>query len=466
MNLPIITRRILPLFILIGLILIGPLFFPHDALSVNDLLKELIIAENRATLDSSLTDGTYRGEEGILRIRPEIGKSLGMTVFMDQDYLDSRDLFEKADKSLEEAESAMASKKKENFSGEHVRRVADQFLAYKKATGLAKKKLTDYRPRLNRNVDERLKKDVSLRIMEKLLSEKLKKTENRLRDALGLFYNTCQGVNQNENPLTDENVTFVNKVVYQFTRQAPQAVLKKFDLDRESIPHDRASDINWEQVVGKRGARYVLLLQKTIKNNAHKGYAVDPLLFLALMRRESGFNPLAVSSVGAVGLTQIMPKTGKGLGMKKIYEPKYLYQALSMVRDEQKKRRQAKTALFLIDEKNGLKEARKARALIQTSLMIGEKRQKLFSRYKKELKAKRNDDRLKPALAIEHGYRYFARQLKKQKGDISLALASYNAGPHRVQKYKGIPPFKETVLFRNRVLQYYQGYLEKLGGVP
>ena len=184
------------------------------------------------------------------------------------------------------------------------------------------------------------------------------------------------------------------------------------------------------------------------------------------MRRESGFNPLAVSSVGAVGLTQIMPKTGKGLGMKKIYEPKYLYQALSMVRDEQKKRRQAKTALFLIDEKNGLKEARKARALIQTSLMIGEKRQKLFSRYKKELKAKRNDDRLKPALAIEHGYRYFARQLKKQKGDISLALASYNAGPHRVQKYKGIPPFKETVLFRNRVLQYYQGYLEKLGGVP
>ena len=52
--------------------------------------------------------------------------------------------------------------------------------------------------------------------------------------------------------------------------------------------------------------------------------------------------------------------------------------------------------------------------------------------------------------------------MKNQKGDISLALASYNAGPNRVKKYKGIPPYRETIRFRNRVLNYYRDYLRKL----
>jgi soluble lytic murein transglycosylase-like protein len=51
--------------------------------------------------------------------------------------------------------------------------------------------------------------------------------------------------------------------------------------------------------------------------------------------------------------------------------------------------------------------------------------------------------------------------MKEHEGDISLALASYNAGPHRVREYQGIPPFAETVLFRNKVLEYYREYLRK-----
>lgn len=44
------------------------------------------------------------------------------------------------------------------------------------------------------------------------------------------------------------------------------------------------------------------------------GFAVDRALLYAIMRQESGFNPVAVSGDGALGLMQIMPETGKKLG--------------------------------------------------------------------------------------------------------------------------------------------------------
>ncbi len=44
-------------------------------------------------------------------------------------------------------------------------------------------------------------------------------------------------------------------------------------------------------------------------------YSVDPLLFTALIEQESGFNIGAVSSAGAVGLTQLMPSTANAVGV-------------------------------------------------------------------------------------------------------------------------------------------------------
>ena len=186
---------------------------------------------------------------------------------------------------------------------------------------------------------------------------------------------------------------------------------------------------------------------------------------MALMRRESAFNHLAISPVGAAGLTQIMPDTGKGLGMKQIYKPDYFKKAVSMIVAERRNRREAQEILHTIDEKNSLQSAKKARKTAQKALNYGRRKERLFGRYKTEMLKKRVDDRLVPAQAIEHGFKYFAGLLKSQKGDVSLALASYNAGPNAVKRYGGIPPYPETVLFRNRVLQFYREYTEKRDGI-
>ncbi len=56
-----------------------------------------------------------------------------------------------------------------------------------------------------------------------------------------------------------------------------------------------------------------------------------------------------------------------------------------------------------------------------------------------------------PAESIEGGVKELSGYLKKNNGDLVLALASYNAGPGNVRKYGGVPPFKET-----------QGYIKKI----
>ncbi|MDD5640183.1 MAG: lytic transglycosylase domain-containing protein [Syntrophales bacterium] len=109
-------------------------------------------------------------------------------------------------------------------------------------------------------------------------------------------------------------------------------------------------------------------------------YKIDPELIKAIMRRESGFNPGAVSPKGAQGLMQLMPGTSNLMGVKNPFDP----------------------------EQN-----------------------------------------------IAGGVAYLRHCLDRFDDNVVLAVAAYNAGPHRVAKCGEIPRIAETQSFvRNVVAEY------------
>jgi soluble lytic murein transglycosylase-like protein len=110
---------------------------------------------------------------------------------------------------------------------------------------------------------------------------------------------------------------------------------------------------------------------------------MNPTIIKSIIEVESGYDPMARSSKGAMGLMQLMPQTAQDLGVADPWDP--------------------------------------------TENITG-------------------------------GTKYISWLLRKYNGDLTKALAAYNAGPNAVDTYDGIPPYQETTDYvRNVLARIYAG---------
>jgi soluble lytic murein transglycosylase-like protein len=61
-----------------------------------------------------------------------------------------------------------------------------------------------------------------------------------------------------------------------------------------------------------------------------------------------------------------------------------------------------------------------------------------------------------PAENLDGGSRYLGALITLYGGDLTRALAAYNAGVKAVDKSKGVPPYRETRQYVQKVLKQYK----------
>jgi soluble lytic murein transglycosylase-like protein len=123
-----------------------------------------------------------------------------------------------------------------------------------------------------------------------------------------------------------------------------------------------------------------------IYNEAKKNN-LPPELVAAVVHTESKFNPSARSPVGALGLMQLVPRTGRWMGAHNLLDP------------------------------------------VQN---------------------------------ITAGAKYLKYLSDQFNGDQQKAVAAYNAGPGNVQRFNGVPPFRETRNYVSRVKNFQQDLGDRL----
>jgi hypothetical protein len=75
-----------------------------------------------------------------------------------------------------------------------------------------------------------------------------------------------------------------------------------------------------------------------------------------------------------------------------------------------------------------------------------------------------NADPHNPEENVEAGARFLRElllQYKDHPDQLRLALAAYNAGPGAVKRYNGVPPYRETQLYVEKIVEAYRKTLSK-----
>ncbi|MEB3205990.1 MAG: lytic transglycosylase domain-containing protein [Vampirovibrionales bacterium] len=91
-------------------------------------------------------------------------------------------------------------------------------------------------------------------------------------------------------------------------------------LEKVGVPKDFSKDLQAAFSNIDPSGKTKAQIKAMVVESAQK-YGVDPSLAMALVQMESGFNPNAVSKVGAMGLMQLMPGTAAGLGVDEPLNP-------------------------------------------------------------------------------------------------------------------------------------------------
>lgn len=181
--------------------------------------------------------------------------------------------------------------------------------------------------------------------------------------------------------LTGENLP----MKYQTSGAEPRVLTKKEtdSIDKKSSQSSMEFDTHSSPRVSTvANGKVATTVKQRIENfdetieKASSKYGVPSKIIKAVIATESAGRVDAKSSVGAVGLMQLMPATAKELG-------------------------------------------------VQTPM--------------------------NPHQNIDGGTKYLSQLLEKFDGNLEHTLAAYNAGPGNVEKYNGIPPFKETKNYVRRV---------------
>ncbi|MEO8217674.1 MAG: lytic transglycosylase domain-containing protein, partial [Acidobacteriota bacterium] len=120
-----------------------------------------------------------------------------------------------------------------------------------------------------------------------------------------------------------------------------------------------------------------------------KANNLQPEFVAAVVQTESHFKPNAVSQVGAQGLMQLVPKTGRWMGARNL---------------------------------------------------------------------------MNPAENVKAGAKYLKYLTERFEGNQEQAIAAYNAGEGTVRKFQGIPPYRETQNYVQRVQESQQDFHEQVTG--